>query len=58
MGRVTDDLSLGRFTFDGYLHNDGEMEISANGSEETVYAWIDKEDAKALVDHLTKVFNL
>jgi hypothetical protein len=54
---VYDDFVIGNVTFDGEVYQ-GEMEIRAEGGEATVHAWLNKEKAQKLVEHLTKVFGL
>lgn len=49
---------IGGFEFDGHLDYQGEMEITAEAWDETVRTWLNKEQAQALINHLTEVFSL
>lgn len=54
---VYDDFVIGNLTFEGEIVR-REMEIRAEGGEYTVHAWLNKEAAQKLIEHLTKVFGL
>lgn len=51
---MSDPLIIGYLEVAGTLDKDGEVEFEVNGQ----HVWLDKWDAKSLINHLADVFEM
>lgn len=53
-------IDIGPFSFEDHLDKDGDLEIvigvHGEGYTEEQFLWISKQDAKAIIDYLTLMF--